>query len=117
MSETVWCLRTLIVPVAIVQQCRDLCAAATPAGAGMFTTPLSPTGELPATHYVSSGLLDVTFAALMDSPEAMLAGLTALGITSDLATCQAILSASDVSEDEGHAALERMGLLMIPGEG
>ena len=117
MNPINWTHRTLVVPAVIVDQCRALCAAATPAGDGMFTTALSPTGDEPATHYISSGLLDADFAALLESPEAMLAGLTALDIAVDLATCQAILSASDVSEDEGHAALERMGLLMIPGEG
>lgn len=82
----------------------------------MFTTPLSPTGTEPATHYVSSGLLDVEFAALLDSPEAMLAGLTALGVPVDLATCGAILGASDVSSESGQEAMERMGLRMVQPE-
>lgn len=115
MDSINWVLRTLIVPAALADQCRALCAAATPAGAGMFTTALSPTGDEPATHYISSGLLDADFAALLDSPEAMLAGLTALGIEVDLATCQGILTLCDVSEESGQAAMERLGLRMVSG--
>lgn len=53
--DTIWTYRCLIVPDAHVQFARDLCAAvAGPAGAGMFTAPLSPTGAEPATHWISA---------------------------------------------------------------
>lgn len=116
MAEITWLLRTLIVPATIVEQCRALCAAATPAGDGMFTTPLSATGAIPATHYISSGMIDEAFAALLDSPEAMHEGLTALDIEVDLATCQTILSACDVSKESGTEAMERRGLRMVSEE-
>lgn len=39
-----------------------------------------------------------------------------LGIDVDLATCEAILAASDVSSESGQEAMERMGLKMVQSE-
>ena len=61
-----WVHRTIIVPAAIVGAARAACAGlAGPGGSGMFTTPLSPTGEAPPTHYISSGLIEAPFADLL----------------------------------------------------
>lgn len=108
-----WTHRTLIVPTALADQVRALCAAATSAGDGMFTTPLSADGAAPATHYISSGLLDSQFASLLDSPESMQVGLDQLGIEVPLENCEAILSACDVSEEGAHEALSRLGLQLV----
>jgi len=48
--------RTLIVPATSAAQARAICDAI-PGGSGMFATALSASGKLPATHYVSSGLM------------------------------------------------------------
>lgn len=61
-------LRTIIVPAALVANARELGGALSPAGAGMYTTGLSATGALPATHYVSSGLISEPFAAILSDP-------------------------------------------------
>lgn len=74
----------------------------------MWTTPLSATGSMPATHYISSGLIGQPLADLLDYPEALAVGS---GIT--LAEAQAILSAADVSQDDPHAALDRLQLTLI----
>ena len=62
-----WTHRTIIVPAAFQQLAQGLCAAAAEgdAGKGMFTTGLSATGALPATHYISSGYIFDDFAALL----------------------------------------------------
>lgn len=61
-----WTHRTIIVNADQVELARSLCAAlAGPAGEGMFTTPLSATGLFPATHYISAGLIEDTFAAIL----------------------------------------------------
>ena len=58
--------RTFIVPEAAVVMARAMCAGlAGPAGAGMFTTGLSATGQTPATHYISSGPISDEMAALL----------------------------------------------------
>jgi hypothetical protein len=48
--------RTIIVPADNVEAFRTQ-AATVPGGEGMFITPLSPTGQEPATHYISSGFI------------------------------------------------------------
>lgn len=47
---------TIIVTAAQAQAARDA-AATIPGGDGMFTTSLSPTGQEPATHFISSGTM------------------------------------------------------------
>lgn len=108
MEEINWTHRCMIVPAGTVEQCQALAAALTPAGAGMWTTPLSPTGDEPATHYISSGLVDQLLADLLESPDALAAGT---GIS--LAEAQAILASSDVSQDDPHDAMNRLGLTLI----
>ena len=57
---------TIIIPAAAQALAQGLCvAAAGEAGAGMFTTGLSATGEAPATHYISSGAVEAKFAAIL----------------------------------------------------
>lgn len=113
MAEIIeWTHRCMIVPDGIAERCRELAATLTPAGAGMWTTPLSPTGAEPATHYISSGLVDQVLADMLESPEALADGT---GIT--LAEAQAILSAADVSQDDPHDAMTRLGLILITTEG
>jgi hypothetical protein len=64
--STQWTHRNIIVPAAVVEQARTLCAAlAGSGGEDMFTAPLSATGELPATHYISSGLIWNEFAEML----------------------------------------------------
>ena len=46
---------TLIVPAADAPLARSVAGAMDPGGAGMWNTPLSPSGAAPATHYISTG--------------------------------------------------------------
>ena len=59
--------RVIIVPAAFQQLAQGLCEAVAEgdAGRGMFTTGLSATGELPATHYISSGHIEQQFADIL----------------------------------------------------
>lgn len=76
---------TIIVTAAHVANARAMGAALTPAGSGMYTTALSANGANPAIHYVSSGLIQEQFAALLADPVALrnaaLSGAQAQGIT------------------------------------
>ena len=120
--------RCIIVPGAQVQYARDLSAAAAgPAGAGMYTTPLSPTGELPATHWISAGLISQSFADMLpltifpEDSDPITAPGEAL-LVADLATAndypttrddvQALFDASDVTEQDAFTAMARLGLMM-----
>ena len=106
---TTWTHRTIIVPAAVVIPARMACEALAGAGgSGMYSVPLSPTGELPATHWISSGLIEQEFADLLASPDALAAVATRAGL--DPAPLVAIVAASDISEDPADAALARLGL-------
>lgn len=103
-----WVHRCLIVPAALQVQCQALAASLTPAGAGMWTTPMSTTGSGSPTHFISSGLVDKVLADLLDSPQAL-----ATGTGIPLTQAQVILAAADVSTDEPHVAMARLGLKLI----
>lgn len=125
--------RTIIVPAAFQQLSQGLCAAAADgdAGKGMFTTGLSATGALPATHYISSGYIFNDFAALLPlttvepstvagSPATVterpgnvpvVEGLAAqAGITLPPGTVAALFDAIDVTELGPWDAMARMSL-------
>lgn len=127
--DTIWTYRCLIVPDAHVQFARDLCAAvAGPAGAGMFTAPLSATGQEPATHWISAGLISEDFAALLPlttypadaepvhtpGNAAQVAELAnATGYATTEAHVQALFDASDITEQDPQQAMNRLGLQMV----
>ena len=128
-----WVHRTIIVPVALADAAQAACAGlAGPGGSGMFTTPLSPTGEAPPTHYISSGLIEEPFADLLPLTSVSYAedgtpftetrpGNVALtvqlaadaGLLITEAEVSALLSAVDVSTQSAEDALARLGLRII----
>lgn len=124
--------RTIIIPAGMVNAARQLGSEIAPGGHGMFITGLSPTGNEPATHYVSSGLIDSDFAAILNSGlmihNAAIAGAAAQGMEKKATQQQAIDLKSqaqvhtgkrlvDGAEvDEGpHEYIARMGLKIIQG--
>ena len=124
-----WVHRCLIVPAEHVELARVLCATlAGPGGSGMFTTPLSPTGQEPATHYISSGAIEEPFAQLLPlaefpadaepviypgQPELIAQMAVAQGMVVTPEQVQALLAASDVTEQEAFTALARLGLQIV----
>lgn len=128
--------RTIIVPAAFQQLAQALCEAAAEgdAGAGRFTTGLSATGSLPATHYISSGPIYQSFAGLLplttlayeenDAAETtrpgnvpVVEGLAAqAGITLPPGAIAALFYAIDVTELGPWAAMARLGLAMVQAE-
>lgn len=109
--------RCLIVPAALAPQARLLTERlAGPPGAGMFITPLSPTGAAPPTHFISSGLIEDTFAAVLADPQTMFSVCQQAGVDVTLAACQALLGASDVSENQPFDALARLNLRLVQSD-
>ena len=128
-----WVHRTIIVPAPLAEAARAACAGlAGPGGSGMFTTPLSSTGEAPPTHFISSGLIEAPFADLLPlttvtyGEDGTLSTSTRPGnvaLTVQLAAeagfpiteaeVSALLSAVDVSEQSAQDALARLGLQII----
>lgn len=127
-----WVHRTIIVPAPLVEAARAACAGlAGPGGSGMFTTPLSATGMFPATHYISSGLIEDQFANLLPlttvlhtdgTPSTSIQPGNA-GLTTQLAAdaglpfteeeISMLLSAVDVSGQSADEAFARLGLQII----
>lgn len=128
--------RVIIVPTAFQQLAQGLCEAAAEgdAGKGMFTTALSATGELPATHYISSGYIFQEFADLLplttitEATEeggeptvvtrpgnvAVVEGLAEqAGISLPAGTVAALLAAIDVSEQAPFTAMARLGVRIV----
>lgn len=128
-----WVHRTIIVPAPLVEAARAACAGlAGPGGSNMFTTSISPTGEAPPTHYISSGMIEAPFAALLPltsvtygedgtpstSTRPGNVALTAqlaveAGLTITEAEVAALLAGVDVSEQQAEEALSRLGLQIV----
>lgn len=121
-----WVHRCMIVPTEHVELARKLCETlAGPGGAGMFTTPLSTTGVDPATHYISSGLIESDFADLLPliefpadadpvihpgQPDLITQMATDQGMCVTVDEVQALLASVDVTEQSPTDALDRLGL-------
>ena len=109
--------RTMIVPAAHTPLARALSEGlAGNAGARMFTTELASTDAGPATHYISTGQIQEEFALMMADANLVFAACQAAGSPATLAQVQAMLAASDVSEDEPFAAMTRLGMVMVRGK-
>jgi hypothetical protein len=131
--------RTLILPAADAPLARQIASTLSPVGgSGMWTTGLSADGNDPATHYVSTGLIGPSFAAIMPSqtyaldeqgrwvltgsvrgqPAFVIAACAAadppLKLTA--AQVQGLMDRADISEQEPFVAFSRMGLKLIAGD-
>lgn len=123
--------RVIIVPAAFQQLAQGLCEAIAEGDAGksMFTRGLSANGELPATHYISSGPIYESFADLLplttvnqdgeglpdihtrpgnvETAEAM---AEQAGIELPTGVIAALFAAIDVSAQGPYEAMARLGL-------
>ena len=109
-----WAHRTIVVTAAVRDVAAQICEQlAGSGGSGMFTTPLSPSGNLPATHFVSSGMIEQEFAYLFDYPE-MVVELSKGTITLEQVT--GILAQADVSMESAFDVFARMGLQICTPE-
>jgi hypothetical protein len=82
-------------------------------GAGMFTTGLSADGTIPASHYISVGMIEDTFAYVMSDPAIMYQVCIDAGMNVTLAQCEYILSICDISDEQAQVALDRLGLQLV----
>lgn len=123
-----WINRTMIVPAPYVDMARALADGLSgPAGAGMWTTGLSADGTEPATHYISAGLIEDTFADLLPlttyttDSEGVETSETTPGNAAYIATeaeaplevIEALLEAVTVTDEPAHTTMDRMGLVMV----
>lgn len=135
-AEYVDKFRTMIVPDSIMVTVRQLADSFGPAASGMWVRGCSPTGNLPATHWISSGGIGEEFAAVLPlttvtpameldaapvitvtpaNTDAFLELCASMGVTDPpaIAQLQAIFAAVDVSEQEPFAAMARLEIKLI----
>jgi hypothetical protein len=113
-------LRNIIIPASLVGLARALGAGLSPGGVGMFTTGLSLSGEAPATHFISSGLIGERFAECIADASTLHDACIAAGANVSLATCQALVTNSVVtdgtfegSEEGPFQLMKRLNLQMV----
>jgi hypothetical protein len=94
----------------------------------MLTTPLSKTGQLPVTHFISAGLIDADFAELLplttydeDGVATTVAGQTSTIVElADGSVTQtnvtALLNAVNVTELDPFTAMGYLGLQIVQGD-
>lgn len=97
MEQITWVHRCMVVRGSVVEQFRML-----PSAAGMWTT------QLTSGCFISSGMVEPAFADMFTSEESL---AKAAGIS--LTTARAMLSNSNISEDDPHEAMERLGLALV----
>ena len=133
MTRHIWLHRSIIVAAAQRDLAADICATLAGAGgSGMFTTPLSADGAAPATHYISAGMIEDAFAALLPLdalvddvwtrtyaglPETIVQLYNATdnpSMTLDQVT--AVFASADVSDEDPHQAMARLGLQIVTPE-
>lgn len=127
--------RCLIVPAAHAPLARSLAEALAPVtGAGMWVTPLSPTGSPPITHYFSAGNISANLAALLPlieyradadtwianwleagQPETLHQLAAHAGLVVPLADIEALLAESDITEEPSTQARARLALSWVQG--
>lgn len=125
--------RTIIVPANKQALSQALTVGLTgSAGDGMFVVGLSATGNAPATHYISAGLISSDMAALLPCkyvtvdaegnqqitttpghPELVPALAAKAGITVTQAQITALYASIDVSDQPPFEAMARLGLQMV----
>ena len=122
--STQWIHRNIIVPAAVVEQARQMCAGI-PGGDGMFTAPLSATGAEPATHYISAGLIWPQFAEMLPLDVPAMDDADAHRIPGDAAKAaealpdapigaiEALLAVVTVTDGDPFTTLDRIGLQLV----
>lgn len=114
--------RVMILPAALTPLARTLAAGLSPAGEGMFVTPLYDATNT-ITHYISSGWIGEEFGALIVDADAL---FTACKGAATLAQCNALVGQSIVSDgtvmidgvemaEDAHGLIARMGFTLSSG--
>ena len=127
-----WVRRCFIVTAANLAYVKSLCPSlAGPEYAGMWPSAISPTGVIPATHYIEEGCWKDTMMALLPFSTVNAVGVktlqtpgnaafvaaaaTANGMPTTTLIVQAMFDASDITDQPPFVAMARLGLQIING--
>ena len=130
-----WAFRTLITTAATTPTAQSIAVTLSPTGGqNMWVSGLSATGNAPATHYVSTGLISPEFATLVPeqvwqwntatnqwtlvsstpgNPVACYQMCVAGGLSITQAQVNAVYAAADVTEQNPFVAFSRLGLKLV----
>ena len=130
-----WAFRTMITTAATTATARSIAVTLSPTGGQyMWITPLSASGNLPATHYISTGLISPEFAMLVPEQVWQWNAATSQwvkvsstpgdpvmcyqmcvdgGLSITQAQVNAVYAAADVTEQEPFVAFSRLGLKIV----
>lgn len=103
----------MIAPASLAPLARALVDSLSPSDTNMFVSALSPSGLAPATHFISSGMLDSYFADLLVDDKALYKAVSQAGASVTQAECTALVYGSDVSTESTSTAMDRLGLKQI----
>lgn len=106
--------RILTVPETIRPQVVEFVNHFGPSAQGMWPRPNYRRISDGSLWALNNGMIGEEFAAMMTSPQALIAGAASMGVTVDLATATAMLSACDVSNQTIAEVVQRMGLERLP---
>lgn len=129
--------RTLIVQAQDVEDSRAIAVAFGPGGVGMWTCPLSESGNEPATHYISTGYIPAEFASLSPcttweedeqgnwvevnyypgDADTVYSYTSQVGLQITKEEIEGIFLRSDTSEQQPFTAMNRMNLKIINPSG
>ena len=110
---TDWAFYTMVVQAEHAPLARELAAALSPAGVGMFTSGLVPAGSATGTeptHFISTGKIDAEFGPLLQDADALCAAGTQAGVGCGLVDVQALVATADVTDEPPFDAMARLGL-------
>lgn len=103
--------KTTIIPSASVELARNLSVSlAGSAAEGMYQTALSPSGEFPATHYASAGLIGSEFAEMLEDPDLVRVAVLNLQLEIPAADLDALLNEMTISDGDALTAIHVAGL-------
>jgi hypothetical protein len=107
--------RTIIVEASIVNDVKSLINKAIEGeGEGMLNTPLSATGQEPATHYISSGMIAERYGAMLPFGETFnINNILALDESLTEEYVNGLISKVNVSDKEAFEYMEELGLKII----
>lgn len=106
--------KTIIVPADLAPTARAAAVAlAGSAAAGMWETALSADGREPATHYVSSGAIELPFVAPLTDGALLFELAQRAGLTLDADQCAALVAGALISDDEPLTAIRDAGLQFV----
>lgn len=121
-NEQKWEHRCLVVPDQYVALARKLTSAiAGESGFNMWTTALSNDGNIPATFWISAGMITAEFAAILPCTDIGFTGNSAVtaylankkGVVVTQKEVQDLFDNSECTTEESIAALKRLNLKLI----